>query len=323
MISKTGQGVATFLCALTHRLLSFLYCNFLGRIEMYKNGKPNYNEVLFNSEQTTDIIQMYLNGVSSVNIGKKYNVSHKVVLKLLHKNGIGVNRGYSTRKYSLNEKYFDNIDTQEKAYILGLLYSDGSNNIKKSTVSISLQEEDRDILEKIREEIGIEKPLEYLDYSNKHDFGYHYKNQYRLLMFSSYMCNRLNEIGMIPNKSLCMDFPDISDSLYRHFVRGLFDGDGSVCMKIINENNHPVTTTITSTESVCQSIKTICEQYVGISPGIYDASCHNGVTKVIVFSGRNISKRFLDWIYQDATIYLDRKYYRYINYYDLDDSLSA
>ena len=54
------------------------------------------------------------------------------------------------RRYNLDEEYFDNINSQNKAYILGFLYADGSNNPKKHTVSISLQEEDRYILEWMR-----------------------------------------------------------------------------------------------------------------------------------------------------------------------------
>ena len=41
------------------------------------------------------------------------------------------------------------------------------------------------------------------------------------------------------------------------------------------------------------------------------------VTKVFTLSGRNIAKTFLDWIYQDADMYLDRKYKRYLDYYNI------
>ena len=50
----------------------------------------------------------------------------------------------------MDEKYFDNIDTQNKAYTLGFLFADGYNSISKSTVSMALQESDGYILDKIR-----------------------------------------------------------------------------------------------------------------------------------------------------------------------------
>lgn len=275
-------------------------------------NKPNYNEKIFTDDEIKDIINSYLNNESSVKIGKRYNVSHKIILKVLHKNNIEVNQRKFVRKYNLNEYYFDEITTPNQAYILGFLYADGHNGISKSTITMSLQEEDKDILENIRKEIGSEKELEFLDYSNKNDFGYSYKNQYRLNMFSSHMCKTLEKIGMTSNKSLSLEFPDIPDNLYSHFIRGYFDGDGSYCgYKTTNGKFQPLLT-FTSTEKFCNSIKNIISQKLNISCGnIYDASCHNGITKVLSISGVNQVKIVLDWLYKDAELYLDRKYNKY------------
>lgn len=291
---------------------------------MYKNGKPNYNEVIFTDEELNDIVNMYLDGMSSVKIGKQYNTSHKIILKALRKRNVEIDPTKFTRKYCIDESYFDVIDTEQKAYILGFLYSDGSINPSKATISLSLQEEDKKILEQIRHELNSGKPLEYLDYSNKHDFGYTYKNQYRLLVFNAHMCKELENKGVIQNKSLKISFPNwLREDLVPHFVRGVYDGDGSVYRSIKSENNHAVIVTITATESFCISLRKICNETIGIDPKIYDASCHNGITKVFTISGRNIAKTFLDWIYKDATIYLERKYQRYLDYYNKDNSLTA
>lgn len=291
---------------------------------MYKNGKPNYNEIVFNDEQLIDILDLYNNGYSSVKIGKKYGVSHKIILKVLHKLGVNVDQKRFIRKYKLNEEYFDVIDTPNKAYILGFLYSDGCNSLQKSTVSIALQADDRDILEQMRIEIGSEKPLVFLDKSNKNDFGYHYKNQYQLIMFSKHMCESLIDKGVTPNKSLTIDFPKwLPDYLLPHFVRGVFDGDGSLYSYYHNPNNQSVVVTITATDSFCNTLKSICLKQLGINAGIYEASCHNGITKVFTISGRNVCNIFLTWLYQDATLFLSRKYNRYCEYYNINNSLSA
>lgn len=155
---------------------------------MSNNKKPRYNEIVFSSEQLEDIKELYLHGTSSVKIGKKYNVSYRTILRTLNKLGVEISHSNSIRKYSINEHYFDEIDTPNKAYILGFLYADGSNSMGKGTVSMALEECDRHILESIRKELNSQKELEYLDYSNKSDFGYSYKNQYRLNLFSIYMC---------------------------------------------------------------------------------------------------------------------------------------
>ena len=288
----------------------------------YKNGKEVYNKIIFTEEQLKDIKESYINGESSVKIGKRYGVNHKPILRELHDMGVDVDQKRFARKYKLNENYFDIIDTPNKAYIMGFLHSDGSNNLDKSTISISLQEEDMNILEQIREEIGSEKPLEFLDYTNKHDFGYTYKNQYRLIMFSKHMCEELNNKGITPNKSLTIGFPKwLNENLISHYVRGVFDGDGSLCQSFRNENNKPILITITATDSFCKELKKICQKELDINCGIYDASCHNGITKVFTVSGRNVGKKFLNWIYQDAELYLQRKYDRYCNYYNINNSL--
>lgn len=283
-----------------------------------------YNKIIFSEEQTKDIINQYLNGVSSVQLGKKYNVGHKVILRILHENNVDVDMCRLHRKYNLNEHYFDVIDTPNKAYILGFLYADGNNGLDKSTISICLQEEDKEILERMRIELDSEKPLVFLDKSNKHDLGYTYKNQYGLYMFSKHMCNMLCEKGVVPNKSLIATFPNfLSNKLLPHFIRGVYDGDGSVYRTIKNNKNHAVCVTITATELFCEELKRICKEQLNIEAKIYDASCHNGITKVFTLSGRRLSKTFLDWIYNDADLLLKRKYNRYIDYYYIDKPLTA
>lgn len=290
----------------------------------YKNGKEVYNKIIFTDEELQDIRISYLNGESSVKIGKRYGTTHKPILQALHNMGIDIDQKRFVRKYDLDEHYFDIIDTPNKAYIMGFIHSDGSNCLHKSTVSISLQEEDKDILERIRKELKSEKSLEYIDNTNKHDFGYTYKNQYRFVMFSKHICEQLNDKGIIPNKSLIIGFPEwLDSSLISHYVRGVYDGDGSIYKAYRNENNIPITVTITATSSFCEKLAIICKDELNINAGIYDASCHNGITKVFTLSGRNICKTFLDWIYKDADLYLQRKYMRYCEYYNINNSLSA
>lgn len=282
-----------------------------------------HNKIIFTQEQLEDIKNSYLNNESSVSIGKRYNVGHKVILKRLHEMGVVVDQRKFVRKYYVDESYFDSIDTPNKAYILGFLYADGCNCKSKGTISMSLEEHDKDILEKIRKELKSEKPLEYIDNSKKCSDGYNYKNQYRLLIFSTHMCEALEKIGMVPNKSLVLSFPDIREDLIPHFIRGYFDGDGSVCQQYVAGKHLPqYRLTITSTENFCKSISKIANDTLSLYVGVYDAACHNGVTRVCVVSGKWVVKKFLDWIYCDAELYLQRKYDRYVNYYT-NKSLTA
>lgn len=277
-------------------------------------SSTRYNEIVFTYEEEEKICNMYKSGMSTVKIGKEFGVSHKKIARIL--DSYGIKRvGNGRRKYSLNENYFDKIDTPNKAYVLGFLYADGNsnNNLTKQTISMSLQEDNFEILEAIRKEIGSEKPLKFIDYSNKHDFGYTYKNQYRLLMHSKHMSETLRDLGMVPNKSLVLEFPKIDPELYSRFIRGYFDGDGSVHFSTTIHSNCLVT--ITSTLPFCEKIKAILETELKVHIGIRDASNNNGITKVAYVSGKNQLKKIYNYLYKDASLFMSRKYQKFFSQY--------
>lgn len=274
--------------------------------------RKNYKKYIFTEEQKDLVVKLYQQCGSAPKVGHVFGVGNHVVEKVLKERGIK-RTGAGRRSYKINEHYFDEIDTPNKAYILGFFYADGSNVKSKRTISMSLEENDKEILERIRNEVGSERPLEFLDYSCKNDFGYTYKNQYRLLLFSAHMCRVLELHGVVPNKSLILEFPSIREDLLPFFVLGVFDGDGSVSRGKTKETNFIVT--ITSTKSFCESLKEIIETRLGISCHIYDAQNNNGITKVFTVSGRLQAKKFLDWLYKDADMFLKRKHDRYIQYF--------
>lgn len=288
------------------------------------NVKHGFDIRFATQEQKEKIKELYLSGMSSPKIGKLFGCTHKPILAILKEFGIERDQKKLVRKYKLNEHYFDVIDTPNKAYILGLLHADGCNKMDKSTISISLQESDKDLLEQIRLEIGSEKPLRYIDNSNKHTFGYTYENMYELQMFSKYMCKQLADKGIVPNKSLVIGFPEwLDDNLLSHYVRGVFDGDGTINQSFVSENNKPINFNILGTNSFCQTLMQICKDKLNINSKIYDVSCHNGITKAFTINRKMDIKSFLDWIYKDAEIYLQRKYDRYCKYYNINNSLIA
>ena len=278
-----------------------------------KNGIPNYNEIIFTKEQEEEIINDYINNnMSTVKIGQKFGCSHKPIAKVLEKHGIK-RTGVGRRKYFFNEHYLDFIDTKDKAYILGFLFADGSNFSPKQTVSMSLQECDKYILEYISKEFEQTRELEFIDYSNKHDFGYNYVNQYRLLLFSKHLCDTLTSYGMIRAKSYSMDFPTcIPHLLLKYFVLGYFDGNGGLTVTK-NSNSYSVYVSITSTFSFCNSLKEILEKELNLSSlKVSEASNHNGITATLSISKRNECMLFLNWIYEDAEHYLIRKHNKYL-----------
>lgn len=319
-----------------------------------------HNQIVFSHEEQQDIESLYLSGKSIRYIMNKYNVTQKPIVRYLDSKNIDHHRGnlrayifkypngiYDENeeiaiqntilnielsspkhyKYSINSNYFDVIDTQDKAYILGFLFADGNNSLDKFQVTMTLEEGDGEILDKINKCLEYDRPKSFKNLTNKHDFGYTYKNQYGLGIYDKRISTILNLRGVIPNKSLKLEFPKwLNPNLYSHFIRGYFDGDGSIYVRQFKTScsfrTAPVVT-ITSTQSFCEAISDICAKYLEIKSRIYDASCHNGVTKVFQLNGSIVCKKFLDWLYNDAHLYLQRKYDRYSNYYKLNNSLIA
>lgn len=126
-------------------------------------------------------------------------------------------------KYKLNENFLDNLDCQEKAYFLGIMYADGNiYNYKNSyRCSLSQCEKYKDVIYKIKEILDAEQPV-YV----KKTTG---QLQYHLVLYNSHLCRKLIQYGCIPNKSLILRFPkNIPEELMPHFIRGYFDGDGCI-----------------------------------------------------------------------------------------------
>lgn len=92
--------------------------------------RKNYKKYIFTEDQKDMVIKLYNKLGSSVDVGKLFNVGHKVITKILKEKGVD-RVARKNRQYKINEYYFDNIDTPNKAYILGFLYADGCNSLKK------------------------------------------------------------------------------------------------------------------------------------------------------------------------------------------------
>lgn len=275
------------------------------------------SKVIITEFDEQQMIEMYKNGTIIKDIANEFNIGDRRVSDILKKYNIQIVPSYERqRKYSLNESYFDCIDTQDKAYLLGLLYADGCNS--NGHIAIRLQEIDRDILCKMNIILGSDRPLRFIDYSSRNNSS---QNQYSLDIVNQHMSNQLSLLGMVPNKSLILEFPQwMNAELYPHFIRGYFDGDGYVSK---NYNNAKLS--IISTKAFCEKVKDILYKDIGINACIY--LCHKNestTTRALQISGRNQIKKFLDYIYNNANLYLDRKYNIYQSLYaDKNNTLAV
>ena len=207
---------------------------------------------------------------------------------------------FSLNRKTVNESFFDVIDTEAKAYWLGFLYADGNVSTNSYHISCDLHIDDIEHLEKLYSALNIFR-LPRTD--NK-------LQRCRFAISCKHIKDALIEKGCVPNKSYILKFPDEnifkSKDLIRHFIRGYFDGDG--CLSYGGSKNiFKPRCCIVGTKNILQNI----EVYSNTSWTWYVAN----KTSDLIFdikSNINNSIKFLQWIYENSTIYLNRKYYRYL-----------
>ena len=222
-------------------------------------------------------------------------------------------------KYNYNKDYFQQIDTCDKAYWLGFLYADGCINrvfknekLKNMSLELSLCGEDKNHLVKLNKSLNSNVEI-HKRMSKFKDKRY---ETYRLIISCTKLCYDLIDKKCTPNKTYDIRLPsfDIVPKEYmRDFLRGFFDGDGCICITTMNSQPH-IETVITGIEAMLKDIASflINEKIITVNPKIH----HDKRSKAcsMYFYGDTV-KDFLDYIYKDSNLYLDRKYDKYIDYY--------
>jgi intein-encoded DNA endonuclease-like protein len=263
---------------------------------------------IFTDQDKNNVIELYKNGAPINELSKKFSCRPQKIKQILQSNNICLRTiEESHRKYAINESFFDVIDTEEKAYFLGFLYADGCNHKDSNYISLSLKNDDREILIKLAQLIFKSNYEDRIMDRNRSSEG---KGIESIININSkYMCRQLDKLGCSQAKTFKITYPEwIPDNLHNHFIRGYFDGDGSIYVNTVKGRGSRVK--ITSTLDFVTGIKNIIDKKTGIKSSIYK------YYKVKVYdfhtSGDRQVKKFLDWIYNGSSIFLKRKYDQYL-----------
>ena len=129
------------------------------------------------------------------------------------------------RRNKYNENYFEKIDTEDKAYFLGLIFADGSvvynPNRYRYQLSLKLHPKDKHIL------ISLIKHIE----GEMNVWEDSKRNICQISLSGKKIINDLIKLGVTPNKTFTLNYPKINENLEKHFLRGYFDGDGCIRVK--------------------------------------------------------------------------------------------
>lgn len=251
-----------------------------------------------------ELIKLYQQGHSTRTVAKEIGCSQNTVMRLLKESNILRREPSSHRIHTFNYNYFDSIDTEEKAYFLGLLWADGFCDKDTGNIVISLQEEDGYILERFKDAVEFSGTTTkiLLNISNR-------KPLCKFQMFSKHMAEILDSYGMVKAKSLTLQFPNvIPEHLVHHFIRGYFDGDGSV---YINKRKE-IGMSFVGTESVLSHIKKNIKESSGYDIGcLCDKRRNKYPIKQLMYSGSNSAFIVREYLYKNANIYLIRKHNKF------------
>ena len=220
-------------------------------------------------------------------------------------------------KYHYDKSFFEIIDNEYKAYWLGFIYADGYVSMTKDhrgcMMGIELQEFDYGHLEQFNIDIGGNVRIEHRHRGSRYINNYYVgeSDVCSIRLFSKKIFDDLISHGCCQNKSLIKGAPiGIPNELMRHFIRGYFDGNGSISYsynKKVDKSYLKIAITTGSLAFANWLSKTLSD--VDINNIVMQDHEHS--YKVQISSSNKVD--FLKYIYNNSKTYLQRKYNKYLN----------
>lgn len=250
---------------------------------------------------------MLLNNLSLSKVANHFSVDrHTLGKRLREKYGEDIIAdNCSATKLEVDSDYFEVIDNEHKAYWLGFLTADGHVSSYKNDIELALKEEDYDHIVKFKNDIKSNHKItqKIIELENKKH------KAYRINIADKKLNSDLNYLGLNSNKSYkaYIPFRFVPNELIPHYIRGLFDGDG--CVRKQNKNGTGIIICTTASQMMVNDITECMEKELNIAVKV-SKKRNTNVSDVKIYKQDDVNT-FYDWIYKDATIYLDRKYEKF------------
>ena len=227
------------------------------------------------------------------------------------------------RQYNINDEFFDIIDSEAKAYLLGFFVADGYFNLnarctKSYKFQVALQDCDREIIEMYQRYICPDTPITTTHYTN----GAKDRKPVNSIRWTSgHMAETLiNKYKVVPNKTKDLNFifpfETIPEEFIWDFIRGFFDGDGQISY---NEDTHATTFALYATsESWSHQIGDLFERNFNVKKRV------EGIKKSFMilytirffafFKKQEFIKSLCEKLYKNKTLFLTRKRNKFKEY---------
>ncbi len=252
-------------------------------------------------EDKKNIIELYMSGISSEEIAKKFNMSGEGICYILKKNGVKLRaNSESHRVLKLNEERFNDLTDEEELYWLGFLTADGS--INNNAINLRLTRKDKQHLEKFKEFMSSGAEVkEYIVNA--------FEKEYKacgINITSQKLVERLMELGFTKERKNV--FPEwvegLSGGTFRHWLRGIWDGDGSVGIYNAHHGkNKYLVLSLCGYEELLEPIRRKLVEILGIKN---NKLIKRGKIVSVEWWGEE-AELLYHYLYDNAKVYLERK----------------
>lgn len=268
------------------------------------NCSSNRGKTKLSFQEKEEIANYYkVAPITEEKVAEVFNISKPTVIKIL--DSFNITRWNKAQIFSpqLQECYFDIIDTQNKAYFLGLMITDGNIfcNYKsanhQANINLTLQEQDKYILEIFKQELQCNKLIT--------SDG---RGCCQLAIMSNKLKEGLAKYNLGPKKTFTTSFPfNINKNMYRHVLRGIIDGDGSIGFysRPGRKSHNKYITLCSANKNFLEEIQKLIYEELQIIPGAIRQEKENLWT--IKYGNKEALEKLIHYLYDDAEIFLTRK----------------
>jgi hypothetical protein len=198
----------------------------------------------------------------------------------------------NARRHQVDQDFFLTVDTEQKAYFLGLLCADGW--VRKGE-GVGLSSTDKELVEGLKKALQATHPIT----TKSPQKTASRKTHYAIFVCCKALAEQLEALGCTPAKSKTLQFPtSVPIGLTQHFIRGLWDGDGCV-----RRTSNGVAVELCGTKEVVTAVRDWL-----VHQGLPKATVrpHSSIFK-IAYNGRVSVLLFRCAVYKGATVFLRRK----------------
>lgn len=255
--------------------------------------------------------------LSLAEIGKRFCVDRAVVFGYMKRHNIQIRNKSQARKlaanegrlpmdlYEINDKFFSRWSAK-MAWVLGYIFADGNVHPQaQGTYCLSISSKDTSLLQNIKRAMDSTHPIKKV--IHKEWF------MYRLFITRPQINSDLTKLGITPRKSLTILFPKVPHCFLPHFIRGVFDGDGSVFFEPRSKKSPLRVSFVSGSKAFMIDLERNLHLHAGLSKRTIHEAHRINTSYYIRYSHKDCLK-FFNYIYEDAdkSIRLERKYQKFI-----------